>query len=268
MANPAYAALFNPGAAAGQAVARLREIAVSLSAEGQRGKDPSFDEWVTIVDIDRAQPDTPPPGRIAPLLRASGRVTSRAAQILDKALAGNPLTTGEWQSLDTAVAVIRSARDLIRAWAKKVIDPDVDTDAWLAMLHTANGALSDAMSGMLDSGDVTAIADAEDDIADIAHDLENPPPAAFTPLFTRIDAMRWSRWLSQAHADIHLTRREFLADAETLNWGVDSRIAPIALDSDGRAVIDITNVDPALYASTWDVESLAERLAAGVEVAL
>lgn len=213
-ANPAFAALFNPASAAGQAVTRLRETAVLLSTEGMRGKDLSLDEWVTIVEIDRVLPETPPPGRMAPLLRASGRVATRAAHILERALAGNPLTTGEWQSLDTAATFAQSACRLARARA---------------------GSLSGE---------------------------------AFEPLFMRIDAMRWSRWLYQAHADIYLTRREFLSTADTLNWGQDSRVTPIALDSDGRAVVGITTADPRLYADAWDVESLAERLAAGVEVML
>lgn len=213
-ANPAFASLFNPGSAAGQAVARLRETATQLQAEGMRGKDLTLDEWVTIVDIDRVLPETPPPGRMAPLLRASGRVASRAAEILARALAGNPLTTGEWHSLDTAAAFAQSACRLTRARAA-------------------------GLSGV-----------------------------AFADLFMRIDAMRWSRWLYQVHADIDLTRREFLSTTDVITWGQDSRVTPIAMDSDGRAAVGITATDPLLYADTWGVESLAERLAAGTEVIL
>ena len=208
--TPAYATLFNPSAASGLAAARLRETATLLAAEGMRGKDMTLDEWVTIVDIDRVLPETPSPGRMSPLLRAASRVATRAAQILDRTLAGNPLTTGERQSLDAAVAFALSACRLARARA------------------------------MVMSGEM------------------------FDPLFTRIDAMRWSRWLYQAHADIYLLSREYVASS----WSQDSGVAAIRLDSDGRAVIAATTTDPLLYADTWDVESLAERLAAGVEVAL
>lgn len=268
-ANPAYAALFNPGSAAGQAVSRLRETAILLAAEGMRGKDLTLDEWVTIVDIDRVLPETPPPGRMAPLLRAAGRVASRSAEILARALAGKPLTTGEWHSLDTAAAFAQSACRLTRARARSSLAvPPIDMSAWLTMLQTARAALPEAMESQLDPDDVAAIEQADDDIQAIAAYLDNPPDPEFKPLFSAVDAMRWSRWLYQVHADIHLTRREFLSTADTLNWGQDSRITPIALDSDGRAVVGITFADPSLYADTWDVDALAERLAAGVEVML
>lgn len=267
--TPAYATLFNPPVAASLAVARLRETALLLTAEGMRGKDLTLDEWVTIVEIDRVLPETPPPGRMAPLLRASGRVATRAAHILERALAGNPLTTGEWQSLDTAAAFAQSACRLARARARSTLDvPPIDVSAWLTMLQTARTALSDAMQSQIDPEDVEAIEQADDGIRDIAAYLDSPPNPDYTRLFGGADAMRWSRWLYQAHADIYLTRREFLSTADTLGWGHDSGISPIRLDSDGRSVVDITINDPMLYADTWDVQRLAERLAAGVEVAL
>lgn len=217
MSNPALATLFNPSTAASAAVQRLRASAVELDMDGMRGKELATDQWVTIVNIGRVLPETPPPGRMAPLLRAAARVANRAALILETGVQGQTLTTGERQALLTAAEWSRAARTVMAAHAR-----------W-------------------------------------SNDAE---PLAFSPLFSRIDAQRWARLLARVHADIHLSQREFLRDTDTLDWGADSARAPIRVDTDGRAAIDHLALDPLLYGEQWDVFALAERLAAGVEVAL
>jgi hypothetical protein len=212
--TPAYATLFNPSAAAGLAIARLRETANLLTAEGIRGKDPSFEEWVTIVDIDRVLPETPSPGRLAPLLRAAGRVATCAAVLIDAS--SDSLKTGNQQSLETAAAFARASCVLTQTLASRQLNL----------------------------------------------------PSDFANLFSGLDAQRWSRWLRSVHADISLSLREHLAELMVADWTEDSQMRSIRADSDGSAVIAMLSNDPMLHSSSWDVESLAERLAAGIEVSL
>lgn len=212
MANPAFATLFNPPKAATEAVARLKESALALMAEGMIGKDLRMSEWITIVDVGRVLPETPSPGRLAPLLRASARVATRSAEILQRGITGEPLTTGERQALVTASRWARAARTLLRQGAT----------------------------------------------------IEGPE---FDPLFTRINRQRWARLLDMIYCDIALTMREHLRVAE-IDWTDNSHFAPIRCDSDGSSAIDHLGLDPQLYGASWDIEVLAERLAAGVEVQL
>lgn len=270
MANPALATLLNPPTAASAAVQRLRESAVELDRDGMRGKDLLTDQWVTIVNIGRVLPETPPPGRMAPLLRAAARVANRAALILEAGVQGQTLTTGERQALLTAADWSRAARTVMAAHARwSGTDLDVPgIDAWLDMLLRSRSALTDAMSGNLDPDDLDSIESTDPAKIEAARVLDNPPPPTFHVLFTRIDAQRWARLLARVHADIHLSQREFLRDTDTLDWGADSARSPIRVDTDGRAAIDALALNPLLYAENWDVFALAERLAAGVEVSL
>ena len=268
MANPALATLFNPSTAASAAVQRLRDSAVELDRDGMRGKELATDQWVTIVQIERVLPETPPPGRLAPLLRAAARVANRAALILETGVQGRTLTTGERQALLTAAEWSRAARTVMAAHARW-IGTDLDVpgiDEWLGMLQRSRSALADALNGVLDPDDLDYIESTDPAKIEAAAALDNLPPLAYAELFTRIDAQRWARLLARVHADIHLSQREFLRDTDTLDWGVDSARAPIRVDTDGRAAIDHLALDPLLYAEQWDTLAFAERLAAGVEV--
>ena len=136
--TPAFATLFEPASAASLAIARLRETAIQLQAEGMRGKELRTDEWVTIVNIGRVLPETPPPGRMAPLLRAAARVAQRAADLLSK----DSLTTGDYQSLETAADWSKAAHTLLVGQAKSQDGSDfsglfsrIDAQKWSGLLR-------------------------------------------------------------------------------------------------------------------------------------
>lgn len=139
--TPAFATLFEPASAASLAIARLRETAIQLQTEGMRGKELRTDEWVTIVNIGRVLPETPPPGRMAPLLRAASRVTHRAADLLSK----DVLTTGDHQSLETAADWARAAYVLLLSLSANQYDvafaglfSRVDAQKWSGLSRDAH----------------------------------------------------------------------------------------------------------------------------------
>ena len=262
--TPAFATLFEPALAASLSIARLRETAIQLQAEGMRGKELRTDEWVTIVNIGRVLPETPPPGRMAPLLRAAARVAQRAADLLDK----DSLTTGDYQSLETAADWVRAAHVMLSSYARwSWTDLDVPgIDAWQGMLQRSRTAVLDALGGNLDPDDIAYIESTDPAKIEAARFLDSPPPLNFHDLFTLVDAQRWARLVWFAHADIRLSLRE--RDIVMPKWSVDSRNQLIRCDTDGLAAIDELALDPLLYAEDWNLPRLAERLAAGVEVVL
>lgn len=262
--TPAFATLFEPASAANLAISRLRETAIQLQAEGVRGKELRTDEWVTIVNIGRVLPETPPPGRLAPLLRAAARVAQRAADLLGK----DVLTTGDHQSLETAADWARAAHVMLSSHAKwnggDLNVPGIDE--WLGMLQRSKIAVLDALVGDMDPDDIAYIESTDPAKIEAASVLDNLPPMNFSDLFTLVDAQRWSRLMWRVHADIRLSLRE--RDIVMPEWTMDSRTQPIRCDTDGMAAIDELALDPLLYAEQWDLLRLAERLAAGVEVVL
>lgn len=86
-----------------------------------------------------------------------------------------------------------------------------------------------------------------------------------SPTFVRIDAMRLARLHQRLYSDIDLTRREFVAPGPFTDWR-NTSLAPIRADSDGQQAMQQCQRDVLLYSQFLDVFSVAERLAAGIEV--
>lgn len=153
--TPAFATLFEPASAARLAIARLRETAILLQTEGMRGKELRTDEWVTIVNIGRVLPESPSPGRLAPLLRAAARVAQRAADLLNK----DVLTTGDHQSLETAADWSRAAYVLLLSFSASQDDAGfaglfsrIDAQKWSGLLRDAHADIRLSLRGR----DITA----------------------------------------------------------------------------------------------------------------